>query len=168
MGFFMIYMLDIKKDILPLKNIMFRLALRITMSREEAEDVVQDVVIKLWNNRENLDNVENLEAYAMRMVRNTAISQTRLHVNQTESLDVVSNRPLSDDDNEDKAEKLQSIKSIMATLPEKQRTAMQLRDFEGYSYKEISTMMDITEDQVKINIYRARQQIKSKLTDFNT
>ena len=56
----------------------------------------------------------------------------------------------------------------MNSLPEKQRIAMQLRDFEGKSYKEIADIMEITEDQVKVNIFRARQAVKSKLTSFNT
>jgi len=50
----------------------------------------------------------------------------------------------------------------MDLLPEKQRTCMQLRDVEGKSYKEIAAVMDITEQQVKVNIFRARQSIKQE------
>ena len=57
-------MLDVRRDILPLKNPMYRLALRITLSSQEAEDVVQDVIIKLWNMRDRLDDVDNLGAFA--------------------------------------------------------------------------------------------------------
>ena len=53
----------------------------------------------------------------------------------------------------------------MAQLPEKQRIAMQLRDFEGRSYKEIADIMEITEDQVKVNIFRARQTIRQLISD---
>lgn len=51
----------------------------------------------------------------------------------------------------------------MNAMPEKQRTCMQLRDFEGKTYKEIATILDITEEQVKINIFRARKCIKEKI-----
>ena len=54
------------------------------------------------------------------------------------------------------------IRRLIDTLPEKQRSCMQLRDFEGKSYKEIATILDISEEQVKINIFRARQTIKQK------
>ena len=54
------------------------------------------------------------------------------------------------------------IRRLIGQLPEKQRSAMQLRDFEGKSYKEIATVMGISEDQVKINIFRARQAIRQK------
>ena len=53
----------------------------------------------------------------------------------------------------------------MGQLPEKQRTCMQLRDVEGKSYKEIAAVMGITEQQVKVNIFRARQTIKQKFTE---
>ena len=54
------------------------------------------------------------------------------------------------------------IRRLIDTLPEKQRSCMQLRDFEGKSYKEIATILDVSEEQVKINIFRARQTIKQK------
>lgn len=151
---------------------MYRLALRITQSSQEAEDVVQDVIIKLWKMRDSLDNVDNLEAYSLRMIRNLALDRQRMKANQSETLDeqshghIASAQPSADTLME-RQERIDSIRMIMNSLPEKQRIAMQLRDFEGKSYKEIADIMEVTEDQVKINIYRARQYIKSKLTPFN-
>ena len=160
-------MLDVKRDILPLKNAMYRLALRITLSSQEAEDVVQDVIIKLWNMRDRLDDVDNLGAFAMRMTRNLALDRQRMRANHTESLDVAMERPQAEDTRSDAQEQVETIRTMMQLLPEKQRSAMQLRDFEGYSYKEIAEMLAMTEDQVKVNIFRARQFIKTKLTSFN-
>lgn len=159
--------MDIRQDILPLKNVMYRLALRITLDSQEAEDVVQDVVIKLWNMRDSLADVGNMEAFAMRMVRNLALDRQRMKVNQTASIDTLTEEPHAADDATDRREQIESIRQTMQLLPEKQRTAMHLRDFEGYSYSEIAAMMSISEDQVKVNIYRARQFIKTKLTPFN-
>ncbi|MCI6503162.1 MAG: sigma-70 family RNA polymerase sigma factor [Prevotella sp.] len=160
-------MLDVRRDILPLKNPMYRLALRITLSSQEAEDVVQDVIIKLWNMRDRLDDVDNLGAFAMRMTRNLALDRQRMRANHTESLDVAMERPQAEDTRSDAQEQVETIRTMMQLLPEKQRSAMQLRDFEGYSYKEIAEMLAMTEDQVKVNIFRARQFIKTKLTSFN-
>ncbi len=160
-------MLDVKRDILPLKNAMYRLALRITPGSQEAEDVVQDVIIKLWNMRDRLEDVDNLEAFAMRMTRNLALDRQRMRANHTESLDVAMERPQAEDTRSDAREQVETIRAMMQLLPEKQRSAMQLRDFEGYSYKEIAEMLTMTEDQVKVNIFRARQFIKTKLTSFN-
>jgi RNA polymerase sigma-70 factor (ECF subfamily) len=62
-------------------------------------------------------------------------------------------------------DKLMLIRRLINALPEKQRSAMQLRDFEGKSYKEIAQIMDISEEQVKINIFRARQTIRQKFLE---
>ena len=169
--------MDIKRDILPLKDTMYRLALRITLNSQEAEDVVQDVIIKVWKQSQNEsfdDTIENLQAYLLRLTRNLAIDRQRLKVNQLESLDAIveaghqgnvtslmtesSERSLAN------AERLTLVRSIMETLPEKQRTAMQLRDFEGKTYKEIASIMEISEEQVKVSIFRARQSVKAKLS----
>ena len=160
-------MLDVKRDILPMKNVMYRMALRLTLNSQEAEDVVQDVIIKLWSMRERLEEVENLEAFALRMTRNLALDRQRMKINNTEDIDNIEPDRYVTTDHSDRKEQVESIRLVMQQLPEKQRSAMQLRDFEGYSYKEIAEMLSMTEDQVKINIFRARQFIKTKLTSFN-
>ena len=59
-------------------------------------------------------------------------------------------------------DKISLVKQIVNALPEKQRSCMQLRDFEGKSYKEIAEILEISEEQVKVNIFRARQTVKQK------
>ena len=59
-------------------------------------------------------------------------------------------------------DRVRLVKTLMNRLPEKQRTCMQLRDIEGKAYKEIAAMMGITEQQVKVNIFRARQTIRQQ------
>lgn len=154
---------------------MYRLALRITLNSQEAEDIVQDVIIRIWKERERFDSGEiaNLEAYAMRAVRNLALDRQALKVNQSKSLDTLSDGAeaiggTADSPEQDmlRTERLEGIRRLMAQLPEKQRTAMQLRDFEGRSYKDIAEVMQITEDQVKISIYRARQFLKANISSL--
>lgn len=146
---------------------MYRLAMRITMNAQEAEDIVQDVIMKLWDMREKLDEVDNLEAFTLRVTRNLALDRQRMRANNTETLDAAAYNVHTEEDAADRREQVESIRNIMQMLPEKQRSAMQLRDFEGYSYKEISQILGITEDQVKVNIFRARQFVRVKLTSFN-
>ena len=59
-------------------------------------------------------------------------------------------------------DRIQLVRRLIDNLPEKQRSVMQLRDIEGKSYKEIAQILDISEEQVKINIFRARQTIRQK------
>lgn len=158
-------MIDIKRDILPLKNIMYRLALRITLNSQEAEDIVQDVIIKLWKQQSGDTHIDNLEAYTLRMVRNLALDRQRMKVNQTENIDGMDFSGTSSvEDSIEQDERITAIRKAMEQLPEKQRVAMQLRDFEGRSYKEIADIMEITEDQVKVNIFRARQTIRQLIS----
>ncbi len=160
-------MVDLKRDILPLKNILYRLALRITLNSQEAEDVVQDVIIKMWKMGERLNDVENLEAFAIRLTRNLSIDRQRMKVNQAESFDELEdfNGGISNsiESRLEQQERIDSIRDIMMQMPEKQRSVMQLRDFEGKSYKEIALALEISEDQVKVNIFRARQFVKSRI-----
>ena len=64
-------------DILPLKNVLYRLALRITLNKAEAEDVVQDTMMKLWSRRETLAEVESIESFCLTICRNLAVDKTR-------------------------------------------------------------------------------------------
>ena len=82
-------MIDIQRDILPLKNVLYRLALRITLNSQEAEDVVQDVIIKIWGMGERINEIENIESFALRLTRNLSIDRQRLKINQTASYDEV-------------------------------------------------------------------------------
>lgn len=155
---------DFTRDILPLKNILFRTALRITMNREESEDIVQDTLLKLWERRTEMSKINNLEAFAICAVRNLALDRLALHQNKVISLnedlhDTEDNHP-SAYDNIINNERTNRIHNLINQLPEKQRTAIQLRDIEGKSYKEIADIMGISESDVKINIYRGRDFLK--------
>ena len=161
-----------RNDVLPLKNILFRLAMRITLDSAEAEDVVQETMIKVWNKREDWHNIDSMEALCMTICRNLAIDKTRRMANNNQSLDDDSGPEHADrsynanpEEQTMQHDRLQRVRDLINKLPEKQRTAVQLRDFEGMSYKEIAEVMGITEEQVKVNIFRARQTIKKKFIE---
>ena len=158
--------MNFKTDILPLKDLLFRTALRITGCREEAEDVVQETLIKLWNQREKLSEVASLEAYAITLARNLSIDLLRKASVNTVTLDECTPVNTSSENPYEQIyarEEIRRIILVMALLPEKQRTCMHLRDFEGKNYREIADVMGISEDQVRINIYRARQFVKQNM-----
>ena len=148
-----------RNDVLPLKNQLFRLALRITLNREEAEDIVQDTMIKVWDKRYEWGSIDSIEAYSLRICRNLSLDRLKKRDNQNGSLEEEQPRqePLSTPQ-----DRLRIVKEIVNSLPEKQRTCMQLRDFEGKQYKEIASILGITEEQVKTNIFRARQTVKQR------
>jgi RNA polymerase sigma-70 factor (ECF subfamily) len=91
--------------------------------------------------------------------------------NQTQSLDAaydpkdqgVASNP---EEQAIQSDRVRLVRQMISQLPEKQRSCMQLRDMEGKSYKDIATILDITEEQVKVNIFRARQTIREKFKRF--
>ena len=155
-----------RNDVLPLKNELFRLALRITLNRAEAEDIVQDTLIKVWNRREEWNAIDSIEAFSLTVCRNLSLDRIRKKGNDNDSLeDVKAAEPLASSNPQDRmiqTDKVRLIRQIVDGLPEKQRSCMQLRDFEGKTYKEIAGVLDISEEQVKVNIFRARQTVKQK------
>ena len=149
-----------------MKDVLYRLALRITLNHEEAQDVVQDTLIKVWNRRDDWGSIESIEAYSLTICRNLSLDRMKKKAVHNESLD---NIPLETPDQgvspyEQMLQKdrIDLVRRMVNALPEKQRSCMQLRDFEGKSYKEIATILQISEDQVKVNIFRARQAIKQR------
>lgn len=165
--------ISFQHDILPLKNELYRLALRITLSREEAEDVVQETMIKVWNNRERWNDIDSIEAYCLTVCRNLALDALRKKENLHESIDekMMQSPNFATHNLQDRIiqqERVQIVRKLVDALPEKQRSCMQLRDFEGKSYKEIATILNISEEQVKVNIFRARQAIKQRFSIQNT
>ncbi len=162
--------ISFRNDVLPLKNVLYRLALRITMNREEAEDVVQDTLMKVWDKRETWQDIESIEAFSLTICRNIALDKTRRMSHHDESLDQQDIEPRASslatpDERAEQKDMLDMVKRIVDELPEKQKICMQLRDFEGKSYKDIAAVLSITEEQVKVNIYRARQAVKQQFNE---
>lgn len=164
--------ISFRNDVLPLKDILYRLALRITTNPEEAKDIVQDTLIKLWNRRESLGEIESIEGFSLTICRNMALDRVRLLKGKSNPLD--SGYAEKADNASDPLEKatlkdrISIVRQLVDSLPEKQKSCMQLRDFEGKSYKEIAAVMGISEEQVKINIFRARQTVKKKIKEYDS
>ena len=163
--------ISFQSDILPLKNELYRMALRITMNAADAEDVVQETMMKVWNRRDQWDQIESIEAFCLTICRNLSLDKIRRMDNQTQSLDAaydpkdqgVASNP---EEQAIQSDHVRLVRQMINLLPEKQRSCMQLRDMEGKSYKDIATVLDITEEQVKVNIFRARQTIREKFKRF--
>ncbi len=163
--------ISFQSDILPLKNELYRMALRITMNAADAEDVVQETMMKVWNRRDQWNQIESIEAFCLTICRNVSLDKVRRMDNQTQSLDAaydpkdqgVASNP---EEQAIQSDRVRLVRQMINLLPEKQRSCMQLRDMEGKSYKDIATVLDITEEQVKVNIFRARQTIREKFKRF--
>ena len=164
-------MISFQHDILPLKDMLFRLALRITQNREEAEDVVQETMMKVWSRREQWEQLDSIKAFCLTICRNLSLDKARRMDNQTQSLDAAvdpadHSHTANPEEQAVQRDRVLLVRQLISQLPEKQRSCMQLRDIEGMSYKDIAEVLGINEQQVKINIFRARQSIKERFFEI--
>lgn len=154
---------DFEMMVIPFKNKLFRFALRIVGNEFDAEDVIQEVMIKLWKKREALEKVDNKEAWCMTITRNMSIDWLRKR--KKEIVDIAERHDIGSGEMDAQSslelDDLQvMVRKCISELPEKQRESIHLRDIEGYSYKEIAEITHTSVDQVKVLIFRGRQRLK--------
>jgi len=150
--------------VLPFKDKLYRLAKRILVSGDEADDAVQEVYLKLWKGRNKISNYKNPEAFAVTMTKNYCLD--RLKSKQASNLKIVHNNFQTSENVERKIEAndgVQLVFKIMETLPEQQRIVLQLRDVEQFEFAEIAKMLDSNETAVRVNLSRARKTVREEL-----
>ena len=151
----------------PFKDKVFRLAKRLLVSREEAEDATQEVLIKLWNNKTKIKDYKNVEAFSMTMTKNFCFD--KLMSKQAQNLKIVHNNYQDHSVSLQKEVELNDsidwVGKIMEALPEQQKMVIQLRDVEQYDFKEIAKMLDMNETAIRVALSRARKTIREKLTN---
>ena len=156
------------QHVFPIRHKLYRFALRITGSVHEAEDVVQEVLERVWKApQEQSATVKNWEAWCMTLTRNRSLDKIRAQTQRrTDTIDRATERHADGATPAQAAEindLVARVKQLMQNLPEKQRLVMHLRDIEELSYEEIAELLDISLDQVKVNLHRARKSIREKL-----
>ncbi len=149
----------------PFKDKLFRVAKRLLVSTEEAEDATQEVLVKLWNKNETLDNYNSVEAVAMTMTKNYCLDQLKskrasnmkiVHSNFTDRQASVQQK-VEDHDTWNWVEK------IMNNLPEQQKLIVQMRDIEEMEFEEISKILEMNEQAIRTALSRARKTIREKM-----
>ncbi len=150
----------------PFKDKVFRLAKRLLVSTEEAEDATQEVLVKLWNKNNSLSELKSIEAMAMTMTKNYCLDQ--LKSKRASNLSIVHNNFVSNDASlQQKIEDVDSlnwVEKIINNLPEQQKTIIQMRDIEQYEFEEIARIMEMNETAVRVALSRARKTIKETMT----
>jgi RNA polymerase sigma-70 factor (ECF subfamily) len=142
---------------------LFRFAFRLLQNAEEAEDAVQDLLVKIWGKRDEWNRWDNLEGYCMTAMRNLCLEKLRgkkVHKDPESAGHLASTdrNPMERTQDRELRERLQAC---MESLPEKHALVIQLREVEGLSYQEIAGALDLTLDQVKVCLHRARNAVRN-------
>jgi len=155
-----------KKDIVPLNRKLLGFANRFMRDLDDAKDVVQEIYVRLWNMRTELDKYNSIEGLAMRMTRNLCLDKIKLK--KTVPLNGTLNEEVSDliaekeKRNEQKIA-VERIKIELEKLDEPQKSIMQLRDIEGYEYEEIAQILEMNINTVRVSLSRARKKVRENL-----
>jgi RNA polymerase sigma-70 factor (ECF subfamily) len=156
-----------QEQVLPLKNRLYRQALHLLPGAQEAEDAVQDVLIKLWNRRSELAGIENLEAWTYRIMRNACLDRLRTRKHRIVALSDAATLASSESGPAAQTEwrdAFDHVSAIMGRLPEAQRSVLHLREIEEMSYQEIADQTGQSMDSVKVNLFRARRSVRDQYT----
>jgi RNA polymerase sigma-70 factor (ECF subfamily) len=158
---------NFREQVWPLRDKLYRIALRVLGAVDEAEDVVQETMIKLWEQRADLNGIQNLESWCVRLTRNLSIDKQRGGYRKRRTdLDAVSTYGIADSDPAQRAQvkdTWEHVDRFLREMPEPRRSILHLRDVEEYTYQEICDTLDLSLSRVKIELHRGRKHLREAL-----
>ena len=151
-------------EYLPLSGTFYQVAHYILEDAAEAEDAVQELFLKLWADRDDLDAVHNPKGYGIRVLRNLCLDRVR----RRSKLSLPSELPEQEwpgrqDEAVDDKEKLAKVLDAIKSLPDRQRTVLTLRTLDGLSYEEITERTGIGNLTLRVLLSQARRKIKTAI-----
>jgi RNA polymerase sigma-70 factor (ECF subfamily) len=150
-----------KTDIISHRQTLFLAALKWLQQEEDAEDAVQETLLRLWNIHEQLDTIVNPAAFAMQVTKNICFDRLRAHKENTEADDFYlganHETPYLETERKDS---VALVKKIIANLPELQKIIIRMRDIDGYELQEIADITGTQVSAVTVNLSRARKRVR--------
>ncbi|SMO34264.1 sigma-70 family RNA polymerase sigma factor [Fodinibius sediminis] len=169
---------DFEDEIIPHLDAMYNFALRLTSDPSDAEDLVQDTIVKAYRFFSSYEKGTNAKAWLFRILKNSYINNYRkkskkpnqvdydevstfyetIRAERTDTSDLEDKmfRELIDDD----------ISNALDELPEDFRTVVLLCDVEGFTYEEIANMLDVPIGTIRSRLHRGRNLLKSQLMEY--
>jgi RNA polymerase sigma factor (sigma-70 family) len=162
------------KEFLPIKDKLFRLAKTMLQNREDAEDALQEVFMKLWKNNEMIGDLKNPEAFAMKVMKNFCLDKLKNRKNK-HMVEISENEMEKESITPFSSVSFENLKDLMlklfSTLPEQQRMIIHMRDIEHYSFEEIEEVTGMNVNAIRVNLSRARKNVKGsylKIRNYET
>lgn len=158
---------EFKQQVLPSKQKLFRTALALLKNRQDAEDVLQDAMVKLWNMRNRLQEYRSIEALAVTMTRNLCLDRLRSYRHRKKNDSEVESLKITGSGSDpavlaELSESMKVIHRIIETLPDRQRQIINLRDIEQYSYDEIEQITGLNVNNIRVTLSRARKKVRKE------
>lgn len=160
-----------KQRILPVQGRLFRLAQLFLRNREEAEDAMQDVLLRLWTNRQQLDTYHSVEALAVQMTKNLCLDKLKSHARQKMTDDAalvgIQAEEVSPYRQTELADSAELLRRLIGELPDQQKLVLHLRDVEEYSTDEIEQVTGLSASNIRVILSRARQRLRDSYLKAN-
>ncbi len=157
---------EFKTKVLPVRQKLYRLAVFMLQDKEEAEDTLQDVFLKLWTNKHKLHAYTSIEAFAMSITKNLCLDRLKASKRRPK-VDVAGLEMNSNEANPyqryELADSVSKIHGLVAALPEQQKLVLHLRDVEECSFEEIEQITNLTVNNIRVILSRARKQVRDGL-----
>jgi len=143
----------------------FAYTMRVLGDRDRAYDVFQETFMRLYQSADRISYLENVRAYTLTICRNLCLNEKKRAQTQTVEFDDTLYNPGVSRESE-RQEMLKLIHMAMELLPHDMKEAFVLREYDGLTYQEISTLLNIKLDTAKVRVFRARQRIKEILEPY--
>lgn len=161
---------EFSNTVVSLQDKLFRIAKRLLVSTEEAQDASQEILSKLWEKRSELKALRSVEAYAITMTKNYCLD--RLKLKEASNLRLVHSNYESPSDNVQKTleqrDQLDLVDEYLKTLPKQQQLLFQLREVEGMEYEEIEKILNMKSTAIRVALSRIRKQLREQLLKMNS
>lgn len=157
-----------KEIFIPYHQKMYRIAYRILNDHGNAEDILQETYIKLWNKRDDIEQIENTEAYAIIVLRNTCLDFLRRKKEYLPEFEVDVRQSGSLARDVEAKDELNQVRKLVDQLPDQQRLVMQLKHWDEYTDDEIEEITGMSQVNIRVTLSRARKTIREKFLKLNS
>ena len=156
---------EFKNKALPYSRKLYPMLFRILKNQEETKDALQDLMVKLWTKRDELESCTNLHSYIYTMAKNHGLDLVKKK--RPSAIDVHEDHGilnLKDNNQQHEAtEKLEHVRRAIKNLPEKMRIVIQMRDIDEFSFDEINAITGIEKTHIRVILSRARLKVKEEI-----
>ncbi|MDR0974021.1 MAG: sigma-70 family RNA polymerase sigma factor [Prevotellaceae bacterium] len=155
-------LMQFKIHVLPLRKKLADYAFRLMQNSEDAEDVVQETMLRLWDRRSELDDCRNIEAFAVTMAHNLCMDGWR-RKRPTTTIDLLNgsdNRQATPEQELQTKDEMTLIRHIIDSLPPLQQVILRMKDVEGYETEYIAEITGCRPEAIRMNLARARKRVR--------
>jgi len=155
---------EFKNKVIPYSGKLYPMLFRILKNEEETRDALQDLMLKLWNKRDELQQCTNLSAYVITIAKNHSFDllkkQRPVAVDES---DLKLFRLEAAEPDAEKRERLELVHKTIENMPEKYREIIRYRDIDGFSFDEIKEMTGLEVPNIRVILSRARLKVKEEI-----